>query len=76
VELQSLGYYLSGRDYFAQQLENRGAGSGSRDIYAKSNRDLLNTWDDYREYLANKDTRFSEIWLDRYFGNDYFQELK
>lgn len=75
-ELQSLGYYLGGRDYFAQQLASRGASpNGSADIYAKRNRDLLQTWNDYREYLAHKDTRFSEIWLDRYFGNDYFQEM-
>lgn len=77
LELQSLGSYLAGRDYFAQQLMARGATrQGSLDIYAKRNRDLLNTWDDYREYLAEKDTRFSEIWLDRYFGNDYFQEMQ
>lgn len=77
VELQSLNYYLSGRDYFANQLKARGATQrGSYDIQAKSNRDLLWQWDDYREYLAAKDTRFSEIWLDRYFGNDYFQEMK
>lgn len=77
LELQSLGYYLSGRDFFAAKLLERGkTPTGSPDIYAKVNRDLLTDWDDYREYLAQKDTRFSEIWLDRYFGNDYFQEMK
>jgi hypothetical protein len=75
LELQSLRSYLSGRDYFSQQLVSRGLGKGSPDINAKSNRDLLQVWNDYREYLASKDTRFSEIWLDRHFGNDYFQEL-
>lgn len=77
LELQSLGYYLGGRDYFAAQLKARGAvESGSYDINARSNEDLLYKWNRYREYLAQKDTRFSEIWLDRHFGNDYFQELK
>lgn len=77
MELRSLGYYLSGRDYFASQLKTRGADpNGSLNINARSNEDLLKIWNSYREYLAHKDTRFSEIWLDRYFGNDYFQELK
>jgi len=77
LELQSLRSYLAGRDWFAEQLATRGATEqGSLNINAKSNQDLLRDWDDYREYLAHKDTRFSEIWLDRYFGNDYFQELK
>ncbi|WP_344458173.1 hypothetical protein, partial [Actinocorallia aurantiaca] len=73
-ELQTLRTYLSVRGWFVQQLAARDLQGGSKALDAQANRDLLEKWDKVRDYLAEKNTRFSELWLDRYFANDYIQE--
>lgn len=73
-ELSTLRQYLVVRDWFTKQLAARDLQGGSKALDAQANRDLYEKWDKVRDYLAEKNTRFSEIWLDRYFANDYIQE--
>lgn len=76
-DIQTLGAYLAARQAIAKALQARDAASesGSIDITAKSNSDILTVWNQAKDTLNQTDLMFAELWGDRYFAHDNLQEL-
>lgn len=64
--------YLQRRDQFAQILAARKKAGGSNMLTAKSNRDLYQGWQTFRDAISESDTKFSTM-MDRYLANDNIQ---
>ncbi|MEV7908358.1 hypothetical protein, partial [Streptomyces anulatus] len=75
TDIQRLDWYVKGRDAIAKTLRERELAGGSKDLSAKANADLYEIWDKFRDLLAQDNTAFQELWLDRYFSNDYLQDV-
>jgi hypothetical protein len=73
-DIQTLALYLQARRAFGQILMERDAAGGSKDLLAEKNLDLLRLWGEVQDGM-NADLAFSELWGDRFFSNDYLQDL-
>lgn len=72
TDIKYMTAYLQKREQFLRILQSRQAGGGSALLAAKSNYDIALAWDNFREAIAEKDTKFSET-MERYLSNDRLQ---
>lgn len=71
-DAKMMAVYLQKRDQYSQALAARKKGGGSDSLTAKSNRDLYQSWNTFRDAISESNTKFSPM-MDRYFANDMVQ---
>jgi cytochrome c len=72
TDMKYMAAYLQKREQFVKILQSRETAGGSATLSAKSNYDLSRSWDQFREAIAEKDTKFSAT-MERYLANDRLQ---
>lgn len=72
TDIKYMTAYLTKREQFARILQQREASGGSAVLTAKSNYDIALGWSNFREAIAEKDTKFSET-MERFLSNDQLQ---